>query len=89
MITIHILPNISRSKSNQAMEIGRLINYREQKMKQGDQVRVFLFFKNDFYKGKAIVQHLGFNKDGSIDKIDHECLFYCSKLVFNSCFLDS
>ena len=26
-ITIHILPNISRSKDNQAMKVGQLIKY--------------------------------------------------------------
>ena len=40
IITIHKLPNISRTKDNQAMKLGQLIKYDErkttQKMRQGD-----------------------------------------------------
>ena len=50
-IAIHILPNISRSKGNQTMKLGQLIEYNKkyfsskivQKMSQGE---LFLFFKN-------------------------------------------
>ena len=35
IITIHILPNISRSKGNQTMKFGQLIEY-----------KVTIFFKN-------------------------------------------
>ena len=37
MITIRILPNILRSKGNQAIKFGQLIEYNKEK----------LFFKND------------------------------------------
>ena len=37
IITIHILPNISRSKGNQAMKFGQLIEYN---------MRIFFFLKH-------------------------------------------
>ena len=70
IITIHILPNISRSKGNQAIKFGRLIkywveniflkNYAENEV--GRLIpELFLFFKKELYKVKVSGQNLSFN----------------------------
>ena len=70
IITIHILPNISGSKSNQAMKCGMLKKRSQkvffskiiQKMRQGDQFQTsFCFFKKPLYKIKASDQDINFN----------------------------
>ena len=56
IITIHILPNISRSNDNQAMKFGQLIAYKYfssniiQKKRQGDQSDLLSFFKKALNK---------------------------------------
>ena len=71
IITIHILPNILRSKGNQSMKFGKLIKVQRQKyfsskimqkMRQGNQFQLsFCFLKKAFYDVKASGQHLSFN----------------------------
>ena len=65
IITIHILPNISRSKSNQAMKFGHLIRYsfsfKSHAESKAGRVVLDLFFKKALYKVKASGQHLIFN----------------------------
>ena len=70
-ISIHIIPNISRSKYNQTVKVGQLIehntrniffkNYEENEA--GRLVpNLFLFFKKVLCKVKTGGQHLSFNK---------------------------
>ena len=71
IITIYILPNISRSKDNQAMEFGHLIKYsvrnnfffknHVEKWVGRLVPDLFLFFKNVLYKIKASAQRFRFN----------------------------
>ena len=69
-MTIHVLPNISRSKSNQTMKFGQFIeyyrsniffkNYAENEL--GRLVPdLFLFFKKALYEVKANALRLSFN----------------------------
>ena len=70
LLTIHILPNISRSEGNQAMKLGQLIKYSVRnnfpqkimlKMRQED---LFLFLRKVLYKVKVVKvnsHHLSFN----------------------------
>ena len=70
IITIHILPNISRSKGNQAMKSGQSIKYSVRnvflhkscrKWSRETRSRPILFFKIAFCKVKTSDQHLSFN----------------------------
>ena len=72
-ITIHILPNISRSKSNQTMKIGQVIkhnnrnifyqkSYRKRDRETSSRpIFVFLFFKKILYQVKASGLQFGFS----------------------------
>ena len=69
-ITIHILPNISRSKSNQIMKFGQLIECDKRDQVEKNQVEnearrlvsyLFLFFKKALYKIKASGLQISFN----------------------------
>ena len=59
--TIHIFPNISRSKSNETMILGQLIEYNEkystlkimQKMRKETSSRPLTVFKKSFIRGKS------------------------------------
>ena len=51
---LHILPSISRSKSNQKMKLGQLIEYNKRK------IFICLFFKTAWYKVKASGLQLSF-----------------------------
>ena len=67
-ITLHVLPNISRSKGNQAIKFGQLIQYSVknvfseimQKLRSGEWFQTS-FFEKALYKVKASCQHLSFN----------------------------
>ena len=67
-ITLHVLPNISRSKGNQAIKLGQLIQYSVknvfseimQKLRSGEWFQTS-FFEKALYKVKAGCQHLSFN----------------------------
>ena len=71
IITIHILPNISKSKGNKTIKFGQLKKILwdkyfssniMQKMRQGGWFQnFFLFFQNALYKVKENRQHLSFN----------------------------
>ena len=73
IITIHKLPNISRSKGNQAIKFGKLIEYNvgniflQNSYEAGKLVPdLFLLFKKDIYNVyirvlKTSVQHLSFD----------------------------
>ena len=68
IITIQIFPNISRSKGNQTMKLGQLIEYNVGNIvgKIMQKIRrlvpdVFLFFQKALYEVKASDHHLGFN----------------------------
>ena len=70
IITIHILPNISRGKINQAKNYGQLIEYNVRNIffkkhaenEAGKLVPdLFLFFEKVLYKVKTSDQHLKFN----------------------------
>ena len=69
-VTIQILPNISRSKGNETMEFGQLIDYDKRNIffrrSFKNEARwlvpdLFLFFKKAFYEVKASVLQLSFN----------------------------
>ena len=70
MITIYILPDISRSKANQAMKLCQLIKYSMRYIfiqnscrkwaRETSSPPLFLFFKKALYKVKASGQHLSF-----------------------------
>ena len=69
-MTIHVLPNISRSKSNQTMKFGQFIEYYRSniffknyaKNELGRLVPdLFLFFKKALYEVKANALRLSFN----------------------------
>ena len=69
-ITIHILPNISPSKSNQTMKFGESIEYNKRKcfFKNHAQIEaeglvpdLFLFFKKAIHEVKASGLQLSFN----------------------------
>ena len=70
MITIHILPNISQSKGNQAIKFGQLIKYHERSVllqkscgkldRQTIFRHLFVFYKA-LYEAKASGMHLNFN----------------------------
>ena len=64
IITIHILPNISRSKGNVAMKFGQLIKYGMKNIFLQNQLVLdhFLFFKKALDKVKTSRQQLNFNK---------------------------
>ena len=59
IITMHIIPNISRRKGNQAMKFGQLIKYNHA---QNEAVRLvqdlFLFLKKAICRIKASGRHL-------------------------------
>ena len=68
--TIYILPNISRSKGNQKMRFGQVIEYNQRNIflpetcrKWGRETssRLFLFFEKALYKVKAKGLQLSFN----------------------------
>ena len=69
IITIHILPKISKSKGNQAMKFGQLIEYKkiffsknQAKHEAGRLVPdFFLLFKKALYKVKGSGPQLRFN----------------------------
>ena len=66
---IHILPNISRSKGNQAMKFGQLIEYNNrnnffkimQKVRQRDQLQTSFCFLEKLYEVKASGLQLSVN----------------------------
>ena len=69
-ITIHILPSISRSKGNQTMKFGQVIEYNKRNIffknhAENEAGRVVsdlvLFFKNALYEVKAKGYQLSFN----------------------------
>ena len=69
-MSIHVLPNISRGKSNQAMKFGQSIEYNKRKFffknhAQNEAERLvpdlFLFFKKALYEVKASGLQLSFN----------------------------
>ena len=69
-ITIHILSNISRSKDNQTMKLGQVIEYNKRIFFFKDQAEneagrpvpdLFLFFKKALYEVKASSLQLSFN----------------------------
>ena len=66
----HILPNISRGKSNQTIKFGQLIEYNMRNILLEKSCRnevgrivpdLFFFFKKALYEIKASGQHLSFN----------------------------
>ena len=68
IIAIHILPNISRSKGNQAMKFGQLSEYNMRNIFKPAENQagrlvpdLFLFFKKALFEIKASNQHLSFN----------------------------
>ena len=70
IITIHILPNILRSKDNQVMKFGQLIQWNVRniffKSYAGNDAGrlvpdLFLYFKNALYKVKTNGHDLSFN----------------------------
>ena len=73
VITIHMLPNISRSKDNQATKFGQLIEYNVSNNVRNfffenyaeDEARLvpgsFFFLKKALYKRKASSQQLRFS----------------------------
>ena len=67
IITMCILPNISRSKDNQTVKCGHLTEYEvgniksHRKMRQGDSFQTSLLFKKSLYEVKTSGQHLSFN----------------------------
>ena len=68
IIAIHILPNISRSKGNQAMKFGQLLEYNMRNIFKPAENQagrlvpdLFLFFKKALFEIKASSQHLRFN----------------------------
>ena len=70
IITIHMLPNISRSKGNHTMKFGWFVEHNVRniffKSHGENDVRrlvpdLFLFFKNALYKVETSGQHLSFN----------------------------
>ena len=70
VITIHILPNVSTSKDNQAMKYDQLIEYNGEMIFLKNHAEneagrlvpdLFLFFKKALYKLKASGQPLNFN----------------------------
>ena len=74
IITIYILPNISRRKGNQTMTFGQLIEYNMRNGFLQNHVETetgrllpepFSFFKKALYEVKASGQHLSFNIFGS------------------------
>ena len=67
-ITIHILPNISRSKDNQVMKLRQVIEDNKktflnmmQKMSQGNQFQTTFFKKKSLYELKASGLEFSFN----------------------------
>ena len=69
-IAIHILFNISRSKDNQTMKFGQLIEYKKttffikkssRKRSMKISTRLLLVFKKTLYEVKASGLHLSFN----------------------------
>ena len=56
-IAIHILPNISQSKGNQAMKFGQLIEYMTGRLVPD----LFLFFEKASYQVKASGLQLSFD----------------------------
>ena len=70
IITIHIMPNISRNKANQAMKLSQVIEYNARNIlfknhgenKTGRLVpHLFCFFKKALHKEKARGKHFRFN----------------------------
>ena len=68
ILTIHILPTISRSKANQAMEFSQVIEYNVINIKNHGENEtgrlvpdLFLFFKKTLHKVKASGEYLMFN----------------------------
>ena len=70
-ITIHILPNISRSKGNQAMKLGQVTQYNKRNLFLQSSCRIWdmksslalflFFFKKALYEEKASGLQLSFN----------------------------
>ena len=68
IITLQILSNISRSKVNQAMKLGQLIEHNERNIFFKNRTENYagilvpeLFFLKALYKVKTNSQHLSFN----------------------------
>ena len=70
IIVIHILPNILRSKGNQAIKFGQLVEYdsrtiflknREENEAEILVLDLFLLFQKTLYKTKTSGQHQIFN----------------------------
>ena len=59
IITTHILPNISKSKGNQAMEFGQLIKYNIFFLKNHRNQFLFVFLKRPYIaSGKYLFQNI-------------------------------
>ena len=71
IITVHILPTISRNKDNQAMKFGQLIKYSVKNIflqklcrkwsKETISRPLLVFYQKALYKVRAKGQHLSFN----------------------------
>ena len=69
IIAIYVLPNISRSKSNQTMKFCQLIGHNIgnsfPQIRQGGCFKISVFFA--LHEAKASGQHLSFNKVLNLD----------------------